>query len=128
MAIEKCSVKLSPGSWKTERPAGGPGKEVPARARYRDREDRLGDPAGWTDGRQESGGRAGDRRGLLFYGDPDGYFVAVDERDGKTLWRVPLNATIKTSPMTYTAGGEQFVALAVGSNILCFGLPDHQKR
>ena len=56
--------------------------------------------------------------GLLFYGDPSGYFVAADERDGKTLWRLPLNATIKTSPMTYAVGGEQFVALAVGSNIM----------
>jgi glucose dehydrogenase len=39
--------------------------------------------------------------GILFYGDPSGEFLAVDERDGKTLWRLPLNATIKTSPMTY---------------------------
>jgi hypothetical protein len=41
---------------------------------------------------------------------------------GKTLWRVPLNATIKTSPMTFAVGGQQFIALAVGSNIVCFGL------
>ncbi len=61
--------------------------------------------------------------GVVFYGDPSGYFIAVGARDGKTLWRVPLNATIKTSPMTYTVDGEQFVALAVGSNIMCFGLP-----
>jgi hypothetical protein len=26
-----------------------------------------------------------------------------------------LNATIKTSPMTFTVGGQQFIALAVGS-------------
>ena len=60
--------------------------------------------------------------GLLFYGDPSGYFIAADERDGKTLWRLPLNATIKTSPMTYSIGGEQFITLAVGSNIMSFGL------
>ena len=30
--------------------------------------------------------------GILFYGDPSGYFIAADERDGRTLWRVPLNA------------------------------------
>jgi alcohol dehydrogenase (cytochrome c) len=77
---------------------------------------------GPTDGKRVAGvlGTAG---GLLFYGDLSGYFVAVDERDGKMLWRVPLNATIKTSPMTYAVDGEQFVALAVGSNLMCFGLP-----
>ena len=62
--------------------------------------------------------------GLLFYGDPSGYFLAADERDGKTLWRIPLNATIKTSPVTYAVDGKQFVTLAVGSNVMTFGLPD----
>ena len=119
------SVKLQPGSWKTERPARGAREEVSARARYRNREDRLGDSAGRTDGRKESGGRVGNRRrASCFMETPSGYFVAVDERDGKTLWRMPLNATIKTSPMTYAVDGEQFVALAVGSNIMCFGLND----
>ena len=122
IAIEKCSVKLSPGSWKNERPARGAWDEVSARARYRDREDRLGGPAGRTDRRQEGGRILGTAGGILFYGDPSGYFIAADERDGKTLWRVPLNATIKTSPMTYTVDGEQFVALAVGSNIMSFGI------
>ena len=41
---------------------------------------------------------------------------------GKTLWHFPLNAIIKTSPMTFAVDGEQFVALAAGSNIVCFGL------
>ena len=62
--------------------------------------------------------------GLLFYGDASGNFLAADERDGKTLWRMPLNATIKTSPMTFAVDGKQFVAIAVGSNIMCFGLND----
>ena len=61
--------------------------------------------------------------GVLFYGDPNGDFVAVDERDGKTLWHFPTNEVIKASPITYTVGHEQFVALAVGSNIMSFGLP-----
>ena len=77
---------------------------------------------GPIDGKRVAGilGTAG---GLLFYGDPSGYFIAADERNGKTMWRIPLNATIKTSPMTYTAGGEQFITLAVGANIMTFGLP-----
>ena len=61
--------------------------------------------------------------GVLFHGDPNGDFVAVDERDGKALWHFPTNEVIKASPLTYTVDGKQFIALAVGSNIMCFGLP-----
>jgi alcohol dehydrogenase (cytochrome c) len=49
--------------------------------------------------------------------------VALDERDGKALWHFPANAENKTSPMTFTAGGKQFIAVAIGPNIMCFGLP-----
>jgi putative heme-binding domain-containing protein len=78
---------------------------------------------GPVDGKRVAGifGTAG---GLLFYGDPSGYFLAADERDGKTLWRLPLNATIKTSPVTYSVDGRQMVTLAVGSTIMTFGLPE----
>jgi glucose dehydrogenase len=61
--------------------------------------------------------------GVIFYGDPSGDFVAVDEREGKTLWHFPTNGIPKASPMTYTVGGKQFIAFAVGSNIMCFALP-----
>lgn len=60
--------------------------------------------------------------GLLFYGDPSGYFVAADERDGRTLWKLPLHATIKTSPVTYAVDGVQYVTLAAGSNVMTFAL------
>ena len=61
--------------------------------------------------------------GLLFYGDPGGDFVAADERNGTALWHFPTNGENKASPMTYAVDGKQFVALAVGPSILCFGLP-----
>jgi glucose dehydrogenase len=60
--------------------------------------------------------------GLLFYGQPNGGFVAADERSGKTLWQFPTNARMKASPMTFSLGGKQYVAVAAGPNILCFGL------
>src|SRR5205823_12065185 len=109
MALEKCSVKLSPGSWKTGRP-----REEPAKKYLRALDIETGKIAweipqvGPIDGKRVAGilATAG---GLLFYGDPSGYFLAADERDGKTLWRLPLNATIKTSPMTYSVDGEQFI-------------------
>ena len=60
--------------------------------------------------------------GLIFYGQPNGGFVAVDERNGNTLWRFPTNVRMKASPMTFTVAGQQYVAVAAGPNILCFGL------
>jgi PQQ-dependent dehydrogenase (methanol/ethanol family) len=60
--------------------------------------------------------------GLIFYGRPNGGFVAVDQRDGKTLWQFRTNVRMKAPPMTFTVGGNQYVAVAAGPNILCFGL------
>src|SRR6059036_1824856 len=39
--------------------------------------------------------------GLIFYGQPNGGFSAVDQRDGKPLWRFPTNVRMKASPMTF---------------------------
>ena len=122
-ATEQCIVRPSPGSWKTERP-----RVEPATRYLRALDIETGKivweipQAGVADGTKRDAGVLGTAAGILFYGDASGYFVAVDERDGKTLWRVPLNATIKTSPMTFAVGGQQFIALAVGSTIVCFGL------
>jgi PQQ-dependent dehydrogenase (methanol/ethanol family) len=121
-ATEQCIVRPSPGSWKTERP-----RAEPATRYLRALDIETGKivweikQAGPADGKRDAG-VLGTAAGILFYGDASGYFVAVDERDGKTLWRVPLNATIKTAPMTFAVGGQQFIALAVGSTIVCFGL------
>jgi PQQ-dependent dehydrogenase (methanol/ethanol family) len=60
--------------------------------------------------------------GLIFYGQPNGGFSAVDQRNGETLWRFPTNVRMKASPMTFSMGGNQYVAVAAGPNILCFGL------
>ena len=123
IAIEKCTVNLLPGSWKNPRPPDDPGTKY-----LRALDIETGKIAwevpqvGPVDGKRVAGilGTAG---GLLFYGDPSGYLVAASERDGKTLWRVPLNATLKTSPITYSVGGRQFVTLAAGANVMTFALP-----
>jgi PQQ-dependent dehydrogenase (methanol/ethanol family) len=60
--------------------------------------------------------------GLIFYGQPHGGFAAVDQQDGKTLWRFPTNVRMKAPPMTFSLGGNQYVAVAAGPNVLCFGL------
>lgn len=68
-------------------------------------------------------GVLGTSTGILFYGDPNGTFVAADARDGKALWHFDTNVVMKASPMTYTAGGKQFLAITAGSDVLSFGLP-----
>lgn len=60
--------------------------------------------------------------GVIFYGKPNGGFDAVDERNGKLLWRFETNVRMKASPMTFEFKGKQYVAVAAGPNILCFGL------
>jgi alcohol dehydrogenase (cytochrome c) len=52
-----------------------------------------------------------------------GNIIATNADSGKTLWSFRANGPSKASPMTFTAGGKQFVAIASGPNILCFGLP-----
>ncbi len=60
--------------------------------------------------------------GIVFYSDPNGAFVALDERKGKTLWHYDTNVGMKGPPMTYSAGGKQFVAVTAGSVLLSFAL------
>jgi PQQ-dependent dehydrogenase (methanol/ethanol family) len=60
--------------------------------------------------------------GVLFYGQPNGGFTAADLRNGKTLWQFPTNVRMKASPMTFVLDGKQYIAVAAGPNILCFGL------
>jgi PQQ-dependent dehydrogenase (methanol/ethanol family) len=122
MALEKCVVKLSPGSWKKEPP-----KEEPGMKYLRALDIETGKVVwekpqiGPTEGKRCAGVLA-TAGGLLFYGDPNGDFVALDERDGKTLWHFPANTENKASPMTFTVDGKQFIAIAIGPNIVCFGL------
>ena len=50
--------------------------------------------------------------------------MAADSLTGKPLWSFQTNETWKASPMTYSFDGKQYIAVAAGSNILAFGLPD----
>lgn len=44
----------------------------------------------------------------------DSRFRAFDSGSGKVLWEVSLPASAFATPMTYTAGGKQFVVIAAG--------------
>ncbi|MES1257367.1 MAG: PQQ-binding-like beta-propeller repeat protein [Acidobacteriota bacterium] len=60
--------------------------------------------------------------GLVFYGETGGSFAAVDAKDGRTLWHFNTGQQWKASPITYMAGGKQYVAIAAGGNLFAFAL------
>jgi PQQ-dependent dehydrogenase (methanol/ethanol family) len=60
--------------------------------------------------------------GLVFYGETSGAFAAADARTGRNLWHFQGNQEWKSNPMTYLAGGWQYVAIASGPNIISFAL------
>jgi alcohol dehydrogenase (cytochrome c) len=62
--------------------------------------------------------------GLVFFGENGGAFMAADAKDGKPLWQFQTNHVWKSSPMTYMFDNKQYVAVAVGQDIVAFALPD----
>ena len=53
--------------------------------------------------------------GLAFIGSTFDHFIrAFDTDTGRELWRGPLPAGARATPMTYTAGGRQYVVICVG--------------
>jgi alcohol dehydrogenase (cytochrome c) len=52
----------------------------------------------------------------------DGYFSALDGESGQLLWRTSLTSSVNGSPMTYSAGGNQYVAVAAGNFLFSFAL------
>ncbi len=61
---------------------------------------------------------------LVFAGGKDGYFVALDANSGELKWRTNLGGQVNAAPMTYSAGGKQYIAIAAGSALFTFALPD----
>ena len=79
------------------------------------------------------GGSLATAGGLTFTGEGNGNFNAYDSKSGKLLWQFNAGAGCNSAPMTFTHGGEQFVAVACGGNfqisyplgdaVMVFGLP-----
>jgi plastocyanin len=55
---------------------------------------------------------------LLFVGQADGHFLALDATNGDELWRFQTGSSIAGAPITYEIDGEQYVAVfaAGGTN------------
>ena len=51
---------------------------------------------------------------LTFYGTPEGYLKALDAKTGKEVWSFQTGSGVVAPPVTWTEGGEQFVAVVSG--------------
>jgi alcohol dehydrogenase (cytochrome c) len=61
--------------------------------------------------------------GLLFAGEQQGQFTALDAKSGKVLWHFNTGGLITAGPMTYMIDGKQYIAIGSYSNVMAFGLP-----
>jgi len=71
---------------------------------------------------QSSGGTMTTAGGLVFFGDDSRSFEAVDARSGASLWHFNTGQDIHASPMSYAVNGNQYVAIAAGSDVFSFSL------
>jgi alcohol dehydrogenase (cytochrome c) len=53
--------------------------------------------------------------GLVFSGDIDRYFKALDDATGKVLWQIRTSNMVNAFPVTYSVNGRQYVAVATGN-------------
>ncbi len=59
---------------------------------------------------------------LLFSGNREGHFFALDGKTGKLLWSKYLGGQVIASPITFEQGGKQYVTVAAGSGLFTFSL------
>ena len=64
------------------------------------------------------GGSAVTAGGLVFRGDPDGNFVAIDAGTGDELWRFQTGFGADAPAILYEVDGDEYVAIATGGNSL----------
>jgi alcohol dehydrogenase (cytochrome c) len=64
----------------------------------------------------QGGGSTTTAGGLVFRGEPDGNFLAIDAKTGQELWRFQTGFGADAPPAVYEVNGEEYVAIATGGN------------
>jgi alcohol dehydrogenase (cytochrome c) len=59
---------------------------------------------------------------LLFTGGREGYFFALNARNGELLWKASVGGQVNSGPMSYSVNGKQYIAVAAGSALFVYGL------
>jgi len=60
---------------------------------------------------------------LVFTGDAEGNFIALDSATGKALWHFQMGGAVYAAPIAYAVNGKEYIAIAAGSAVFTFGLP-----
>ncbi len=60
--------------------------------------------------------------GLIFGGDTNGRFRALDQATGKVLWEVNLGSPVSGYPISFAVDGKQYVAVSTGSSLTAMGV------
>jgi alcohol dehydrogenase (cytochrome c) len=61
--------------------------------------------------------------GLVFTGDAEGNFIALDAAMGTPLWHFQMGGAVYAPPVAFAVDGKEYLAIAAGSAIYAFGLP-----
>lgn len=129
--LEKCAIytKRTPSTWTAGRSytAGG-GRVVPNETpqKFLRAFDIQTGKVVWElpqeGGADSWSGALATASGIVFFGDDADALSAADAATGKRLWSFPFTETLHTSPMTYMFDNQQYVAIAVGSQVYAFAL------
>jgi alcohol dehydrogenase (cytochrome c) len=69
-----------------------------------------------------NGGALSTAGGVVFAGDSDGNFIALDARTGHDLWHRQLGAAIYSTAITFEVDEKQYVVIPAGSAIFSFAI------
>jgi alcohol dehydrogenase (cytochrome c) len=72
-----------------------------------------------------NGGVLSTAGGVVFAGDSEGNFIALDAHTGKDRWHMQLGAAVYSSPITYVLDGRQYVLIPAGAALFAFALADN---
>jgi alcohol dehydrogenase (cytochrome c) len=73
------------------------------------------------------GGLLSTAGGVIFSGEINGEFVALNAKTGTPVWHFNTGQRINAQPMTYFVGGTQYLCIASGSDVFSFALFEPQK-
>jgi alcohol dehydrogenase (cytochrome c) len=62
--------------------------------------------------------------GIVFAPEQFGQVTILDARTGRSLWHFNTGDLITASPITYSVDGQQYFAVASGTNIFAFALAE----
>jgi alcohol dehydrogenase (cytochrome c) len=73
------------------------------------------------------GGLLSTNGGIVFSGELNGEFVALDAKTGRPVWHFNTGEAINAQPMTYMVDGQQYVAIATNTTVFAFALFEPEK-